>query len=226
MFIAIKLALRQAKICITILYMQNEFSKENNTTPPSTPTKNKKQSGIWETIKFAFIAFIIVWPIRAFVAQPFIVSGSSMVPTFENNQYLIVDQISYRFEAPERGDVVIFRYPNDTSKFFIKRIIGLPGETVIIEGSDVSVKNPETGEITKIPEPYIKNKSQNKIETKVGPTEYFVMGDNRTASSDSRYWGNLDEHFIVGKALVRLLPVKTFTLNPGHFDYNLEEDKE
>ncbi len=206
--------------------MQKEFSNENEQNTPPTPAPQKKSSGIWETIKFAFIAFIIVWPIRAFVAQPFIVSGSSMFPTFENNQYLIIDQISYRFEKPERGDVVIFKYPNDTSKYFIKRVIGLPGETVIIEGSQVSVKNPETGEIFKIPEPYVKNQSENKIETKLGDTEYYVMGDNRSASSDSRYWGNLDEHFIVGKAMIRILPANSFGLNPGHFNYNLEEVKE
>lgn len=187
------------------------------------PQKNKKD-GIWETIKFAIIAFLIVWPIRAFVAQPFIVSGSSMVPTFENNQYLIVDQISYKFEKPERGDVVIFRYPNDTTKFFIKRIIGLPGETVLIDGSQVSIEDTE-GNITALAEPYILNKSKNKMKIEVGSHEYFVMGDNRAASSDSRYWGNLDEGFIVGKAFVRLLPFHSLSLHPGKYNYQLETNE-
>lgn len=202
--------------------MQSEnFEQEKKELPPS----QKKTSGIWETIKFAIVAFVIVWPIRAFVAQPFIVSGSSMVPTFENSQYLIVDQISYRFEEPKRGDVVVFRYPNDTSKFFIKRIIGLPGETISIDGSKVSIITKDGENIT-LDEPYVENESKNSIKIETGQTEYFVMGDNRAASSDSRYWGNLDEHYLVGKAFIRLLPFDTFGVNPGHYDYNLSEDAE
>ena len=213
--------MRQALICITILCMKSEnFEKiEQNETP-----LQKKQNGIWETIKFAIVAFIIVWPIRAFVAQPFIVSGSSMVPTFENSQYLIVDQISYKLEEPKRGDVVVFRYPNDTSKFFIKRIIGLPGEVVTIDGSKVSIETKD-GETIALDEPYVKNESKNNFTTTIGDTEYFVMGDNRAASSDSRYWGNLDEHYIVGKAFIRLLPFNSFGLNPGHYDYQITEEK-
>ena len=190
----------------------------------NTPLR-KNKNGVWETVKFAIIAFVIVWPIRAFVAQPFIVSGSSMVPTFQNSQYLIVDQISYRLNEPKRGDVVVFRYPNDPAKFFIKRIIGLPGETIKINGSNVSVETKD-GEMIDLSEPYVENKSQNNITVKTGDTEYFVMGDNRAASSDSRYWGNLDEHYIVGKAFVRLLPFEEFGLNPGHYDYNLSEVQE
>jgi len=197
------------------------FEKEKK---QNTPLK-KNQNGIWETVKFAIIAFIIVWPIRLFIAQPFIVSGSSMVPTFENSQYLIVDQISYRFEEPKRGDVVVFRYPNDTSKFFIKRIIGLPGEKISINGSSVSVETSTVEKIT-LDEPYVRNKSENNLKVETGPTEYFVMGDNRIASSDSRYWGNLDESYIVGKAFIRLLPFDSFGLNPGHYDYNLSENSE
>lgn len=203
--------------------MQNEFSNENYTQ--NSPLKTKNKNGFWETIKFAIIAFIIVWPIRAFVAQPFIVSGSSMVPTFENSQYLIVDQISYRFEKPHRGEVVIFRYPNDPSKFFIKRIIGLPGETVNIKGSSVTITQTNGQEIT-LDEPYVKNESENQMKVQVGENEYFVMGDNRAASSDSRYWGNLNESYIVGKALVRLLPVETFEIHPGFYNYELTQTEE
>jgi len=202
--------------------MQKEISNEEkeNITPTQTP--NKKYSGIWETVKFAFIAFIIVWPVRAFVAQPFIVSGSSMIPTFENSQYLIVDQISYRLENPKRGDVVVFKYPNDTTKFFIKRIIGLPEETITIDGSKVSIETKD-GEKIELDEPYVENKSSNNMKVQTAVGEYFVMGDNRAASSDSRYWGNLDEHFLIGKAFVRLIPFQSFGINPGHYDYNLEE---
>ncbi len=201
--------------------MQKEISNEEQEKTP-TQTPNKKYSGIWETVKFAFIAFIIVWPVRAFVAQPFIVSGSSMIPTFENSQYLIVDQISYRLENPKRGDVVVFKYPNDTTKFFIKRIIGLPEETITIDGSKVSIETKD-GEKIELDEPYVENKSSNNMKVQTAVGEYFVMGDNRAASSDSRYWGNLDEHFLIGKAFVRLIPFQSFGINPGHYDYNLEE---
>lgn len=201
--------------------MQNDFLKENSNQETNS---QEKKNGFWETIKFAVIAFIIVWPIRAFVAQPFIVSGSSMVPTFENSQYLIVDQISYRFEEPKRGDVVIFRYPNDPSKFFIKRIIGLPGETININGSKVTVTTKEGEDLT-LDEPYVANESQNKIKTEVGENEYFVMGDNRAASSDSRYWGNLNESYIVGKALIRLLPFEHFGIHPGFYNYELTQEE-
>src|SRR6185295_2417670 len=102
------------------------------------PQENR-DSFFTELLKFAVIALIIVVPIRFFVAQPFIVSGASMDPTFHNGQYLIVDELSYRFSPPQRGDVIIFRYPRDPSQFFIKRIIGLPGETVKIQGGSISI---------------------------------------------------------------------------------------
>src|SRR3989344_5716676 len=104
------------------------------------PVAYKKKVGfwanVWDLLKFAALATIIVLPIRAYVAQPFVVSGRSMVPTFQNGQYLIVDEISYRFHSPQRGDVIIFKYPKDPTKYFIKRVIGLPGETVEIKGND------------------------------------------------------------------------------------------
>ena len=87
-----------------------------------TQEKTNIQS-FWELVRFALIALIIVIPIRLLIAEPFIVSGSSMVPTFENGDYLIVDKISYKLGTPQRDDIVIFKYPSDTTKFFIKRII-------------------------------------------------------------------------------------------------------
>ena len=101
---------------------------DSATSPVPEKSSFKKSDFIWETVKFAIFALVIVLPIRIYIAQPFIVSGSSMDPTFDNGHYLIVDQLSYRFEKPKRGEVIIFKYPNDPSKFFIKRIIGLPGE--------------------------------------------------------------------------------------------------
>ena len=141
----------------------------------------------WEFVKFTLIAVLIVVPIRLWIAQPFIVSGASMEPTFQNGDYLIVDELSYNFEQPQKNDVVIFRYPLDPSKYFIKRIEGLPGEKIKTNGREITLK---TG-------------------------EYFVMGDNRGASSDSRVWGPLKENFIVGRAFVRLWPFNNFEILPG-----------
>lgn len=183
--------------------------------------KNQKSTkdSAWELVRFVLVAIIVVLPIRILVAQPFIVSGSSMFPTFKDNQYLIVDQVTYKFENPKRGDVIVFRYPLDTSKFFIKRIIGLPNERVTIEQGHVSVTNVK-GEEEELDEPYIESMSQDSMSIQLKGDEYFVLGDNRTASSDSRVWGVLPHDNIVGKALIRLLPIDSFDIHPGeyHFD--------
>ncbi|MES2014763.1 MAG: signal peptidase I [Patescibacteria group bacterium] len=170
-----------------------------------------------DTIKFALIALLIVIPVRWFVAQPFIVRGASMVPTFLNNEYLIVDQLTYHFEAPKRGDVIIMRYPKDTSVFFIKRIIGLPNETVEIAGKTVTImRGAGTTPIT-LDESFI-DPSRMRDEYKtytLGPTEYFVMGDNRRESADSRAWGNLPKSDIVGRPVLRLWPPTRMNIFPG-----------
>ena len=150
--------------------------------------ENKKSpQSFWELLRFVVLALAIVIPVRLFIAQPFIVSGSSMHPTFENGEYLIVDELSYRLGEPARDDVVIFRYPKDTKKFFIKRIVGLPNETVEINGSTVTIFNNQYPEGMKLEEPYVKNTSNNSSSYKLAGDEFFVMGDNRNASSDSRY---------------------------------------
>lgn len=172
-----------------------------------------------EVIKFVLIAVFVVLPIRLYIAQPFIVSGSSMDPTFVNGQYLIVDEMSYRFEEPSRGDVIVFRFPQDTSKFFIKRIIGLPGETVQLEGTTIHIENAEHPEGFTLDESFLANNSRNFLRIKLADDEYFVMGDNRPASSDSRIWGPLQKEYIVGRAFMRLLPVNKFNLFPGEHDY-------
>jgi len=188
------------------------------------PNDNKQiqNSGsfLWEIIKFIIIALIIIIPIRTFVADPFIVSGESMDFTFANNQYLIVDQLSYHFENPARGDVIIFRYPKDPSLFFIKRVIGLPGETVSINGGIVTIYNaqhPLTGPGLTLDEPYIsaEHRSYDTLTTTLGAGQYFVMGDNRNESSDSRIWGPVPRANIVGRPILRLLPLPTIAIFPG-----------
>lgn len=178
----------------------------------------KGEHPLTEIVRFSLIAILIVVPIRMFVAQPFIVSGASMEETFQSGEYLIVDQVTYYFEAPERGEVVIFRYPKDPSKFFIKRVIGKPGETVEIIDGDVIIKNDENPNGFTLSEPYIEPMPEAApLRETLGDREYFVMGDNRSESSDSRSWGVLQEERIVGRALVRLFPPSALEFLPGNF---------
>lgn len=178
--------------------------------------KSLKQS-ILELARFALIALIIVIPIRVFIMEPFVVSGSSMFPTFDNGDYLIVDKLSYKIGNPQRNDVVIFKYPNDKTKFFIKRVIGLPNETVDIKDGVVTIINSKNPEGFQLIEPYIKNSSSNATHFELKEDEYFVMGDNRNASSDSRYWGAVNKELLTGKAFVRLLPITSVDILPGQY---------
>lgn len=189
---------------------------------PAAPEAESREHPILEIIRFSIIALIIVIPIRMFIAQPFIVSGASMETTFSNNQYLIVDQLSYQFDTPERGDVVIFRYPQDLSKFFIKRVIGVPGDTVTIDGDQVRVSNDANPDGIVLDEPYVQSMSSRSYSQEVlGPREYFVLGDNRDESSDSRVWGVLQEEHIIGRALLRLFPPSTADYLPGAYSLPL-----
>lgn len=168
-----------------------------------------------ELLKFVVIAALIVVPVRLFVAQPFFVSGASMVPTFQNGQYLIVDELTYHFESPHRGDVIIFRYPKDPSQFFIKRIIGLPGDVVHITDGGVSVTTAK-GTTEQLDESYVVNHGNGGDQTYTVPAgNYFVMGDNRPESSDSRTWGFVPRENFVGRAFMRLLPLSTIGILPG-----------
>lgn len=177
-----------------------------------------KKGGFWsEVVKFALIAVLIVLPFRLFIAQPFIVSGASMDPTFLNGEYLIVDQLSYKLEDPARGDVIIFKYPLDKTKYFIKRVIGLPEETVIIQHGKVTIKNKTHPQGIILNESYIdsENFRDENSSITLGKGEYFVMGDNRNGSSDSRAWGTVSKNLIIGRPFMRLLPIHTFGFFPG-----------
>ena len=202
--------------------MQTDEDPENSSTqivsPESLPHKKKQHSSWWEIIRFALIAFLIVVPIRVFVAQPFIVSGSSMIPTFQDGDYLVIDELTYRFKEPTRGDVVIFHYPKDPSKFYIKRIIGLPGEKVHIDKGIITITTTTDDKIT-LDETFIAHQSTTTSDADLKDGEYFVMGDNRSASSDSRSWGPLPSSFIKGRPFVRLLPVERLGIFPGRFSF-------
>lgn len=187
--------------------------------PEARPERSR--SVIVEILKFTILSLLIITPFRFFVAQPFIVSGASMKPTFDPKEYLVIDQLSYRFEEPERGDVVIFRYPLDPGTFFIKRVVGLPGETIKGDGSSISIVSRDGLREDILTEPYLMSAPQRKEAFRVtlGDDEYFVLGDNRNASSDSRAWGPLDGTFIVGRAFARLFPIHEAELFPGKFTF-------
>jgi signal peptidase I len=192
-------------------------NKINGEVPVKSKFKVFLENG-WDLLKFAIIALVIVIPIRMWIAQPFVVSGESMFPTFDNGQYLIVDEISYIVGQAKRGDVVIFKYPKDTSRFFIKRIIGLPNEKISIKDGQITIINKDHPEGYKLNEPYISEKLFEGGEFTTKDNEYFVMGDNRNRSSDSRTWGIVPKNLMVGKAFLRLLPVKTISYMPGEFN--------
>lgn len=172
-------------------------------------------SALKEILTFIVLAVLIVVPIRMFVAQPFVVEGASMYPTFESADYLIVDQLTYHFEDPKRGDVIVFRYPNKPSVFYIKRIIALPGETIAIERGVATVTRVD-GTTLIVPEPYVVSEDATyDLTTTLGADQYFVMGDNRPKSSDSRIWGPLPKEDIMGRAFFRLLPPGKMGVLPG-----------
>lgn len=175
----------------------------------------KKWPILREILSFAFIVVFVVIPLRYFIAEPYLVSGTSMFPTFDTGHYLIVDKISYRFKSPKRFDVLVMKYPKDTSKDFLKRIVGLPNETIIIRDGVVSIKNKEFPDGFVLSEKYITLPKIENLEKIIGPDEYFVMGDNRDGSFDSRYWGSLPKEDIIGKPILRLLPISKIGINPG-----------
>ncbi|MCX6753912.1 MAG: signal peptidase I [Candidatus Nomurabacteria bacterium] len=193
---------------------------ENNTNT-NVPEKSKFKKFLedgWDLLKFAIIALAVVIPIRMWIAQPFVVSGESMYPTFDNGQYLIVDEISYILGSAHRGDVVIFRYPGDTKRFFIKRIIGLPNEKITIVNGEITITNKDHPDGFKMVEPYINEKEFTGGEYTTKDNEYFVMGDNRNRSSDSRTWGILPQKLMIGKAFLRLIPFSTVSYLPGNYN--------
>lgn len=162
---------------------------------------------LFEVVETIVIAVVAVVLVRAFVAQPFLVSGTSMEPGFQNGDYLLVDEIAYRFREPSRGEVMVFKYPLDPRSYYIKRVIGLPGERVVIEGRTVTVhKKDGTSQV--LTEPYVAHMfSAAKSEYVVKEGEYFVMGDNRDFSYDSRRWGSLPAQDVVGLVRFRLWPI-------------------
>lgn len=189
-------------------------SPELQNTPqirkPGLSTRQEAFVFIWETVKIVVLALAIIIPIRYFLVQPFFVKGASMETTFEDSDYILIDEITYRFREPERGEIVVFRSPQNTSEFFIKRIIGLPEETIEIKNNKVVVHNKKNPQGKIIDESAYLDKEQyttGDIKIKLDPNEYFVMGDNRIHSSDSRRWGPVNKSLITGRVFFRAWPV-------------------
>ncbi len=176
---------------------------------PEVKSRQYILSFIWETAKIVIISLAIIIPIRYFLFQPFFVRGASMEPNFEDGEYLIIDELSYRFKEPQRGEIIIFRYPKDPSQYYIKRIVGLPGETIKISEGTITIFNDENPTGLVLNEPYLSENNQftsGNIEINLDENDYFVLGDNRLASSDSRIWGAVPDHYIIGRALIRAWP--------------------
>jgi len=161
-----------------------------------------------ELLQVIIVALAIIIPVRYFFIKPFYVKGASMEPSFYDNEYLVIDEISYRFKEPQRGEIVVFRYPRDPKQFFIKRIVGLPGETIQITGGEVFVNGEEITEL------YLEQGTKTKAEVVVTlqSDEYFVLGDNRSFSLDSRSFGPLRQEYMVGKTWIRGWPFDKITI--------------
>ncbi len=192
------------------------FDENNPPAGGDHPKKAEVFSFLWEVVKIVTISLAIILPVRYYLVQPFFVKGASMEPSFEDGDYILVDELSYEFNEPSRGDVVIFRYPLDPSQFFIKRVIGLPGETVEIKDNKVIIYNQTSPNGSVLKESYLEKTQQTlgNLRMKLESDEYFVLGDNRFQSSDSRRWGPLDRKLITGRAFVRPWPLPRATKFP------------
>jgi signal peptidase I len=156
-----------------------------------------------ETIAFTLLIFLVI----RFAAQSYRVEGESMEPGLHSDEFVLVDKVAYLFQSPQRGDVIVFRYPLDVQRDFIKRIIGLPGDTIRTTSSGVIIDGQA------LHEPYISFPFNFDNNTwKLGPDQFFVMGDNRDNSLDSRTWGPLDRNYIIGKAVAVYWPVSNWEI--------------
>ncbi|HAU66351.1 MAG: Signal peptidase I [Candidatus Uhrbacteria bacterium GW2011_GWF2_39_13] len=202
--------------------MQNRFSAfEDRLYQRFGPIGGAVASFFVEVIQIVLLSSAIIIPIRYFLIQPFYVKGASMEPNFYDHEYLIIDELSYRFREPIRGEIVVFHYPRDPSQFFIKRVIGLPGETVEVTGGNIIIYNTEHPNGLTLEEDYLGDEQTNgKERVTLGENEFFVFGDNRDASLDSRSFGPITRKDLIGRVWVRGLPFSrmgTFEIP----DYNL-----
>lgn len=172
---------------------------------------------IWETLKTLVVIIVLAMLIRTYLIQPFIVDGASMEPTYHNNDYLLIDKLSLRNREPRRGEVIVFKYPRDPRENYIKRVVGLPGDTVTVKDDTITIKNAAHPDGVIAQEPYIRQDSlqspyPGEMTVTLEPNQYFVLGDNRHASSDSRFFGALNRSYIVGRPVLRLFPFNNISV--------------
>ncbi|HLD21577.1 MAG TPA: signal peptidase I [Patescibacteria group bacterium] len=172
---------------------------------PSTWKEKLRNAGTftWEVAKVVIISLAIIIPVRYFLIQPFYVKGTSMEPNFKQYEYLVIDELSYRFHAPARGDVVVLRDPYDQSQFFIKRVIGLPGETVEVQDRHVYINGKKLDESA-----YLASSVETwgNMHLTLKEDELLVLGDNRSMSLDGRNFGPVTKDTIIGRTWLRAWP--------------------
>ena len=166
-------------------------------------------ASLFEVLEIAVIAVVAVFVVRTYLVQPFLVSGTSMVPTFASGDYVLTDELTYHFRSPERGEVVVFHDPEDWATYFIKRVVGLPGEHVVIKNNQITITNAEHPNGFVLDETYLPSGliTSGNIDVTLSTSSYFMLGDNRPFSYDSRSWGPLPSKNIVGLVRFRLWPV-------------------
>ncbi len=177
----------------------------------------------WEIFKVVVISLAIIIPVRYFLIKPFYVKGASMEPNFYDHEYLIIDEISYRFSLPERGDVVVFKEPFNLGQYFIKRIIGLPGEKIKILEDKIYIFNQDYPGGMVLQEDYLSSTARTvgQVEVSLAEDEYYLLGDNRLSSLDSRAFGPVKREVVVGKVLWRGWPLVRFGFLFNKIEYNL-----
>ena len=170
---------------------------------PVRPTSNGLWAALMEAVKTLVGAAVLALLIMTFVARAFTVDGPSMLPTLHDGERLMVEKLTYRFREPERGEIVVFRYPADPREHFIKRIVGIPGDVVEIRAGRVYING------SPLEEPYVATPTWGHFgPVRVPPGRYFVLGDNRSNSEDSRYpqVGFVPRSYLEGRALWRFWP--------------------
>ena len=160
-----------------------------------------------EVLQIILIAAIIIIPVRLYVVKPFVVKGASMEPNLIDHEYLIIDEISQHFGDFSRGHIVVFEPPSNDAQVYIKRIIGLPGETVEIMEGTITIYNEAAPNGFTLEEPYIEDYTHGRESVTLGLDEYYVLGDNRDASLDSRKFGPIQRSSIIGRAWLRGFPL-------------------